>query len=284
MKDHHPVDLPQSDPAVFGGATTGPIGVPAPRVPSKMPMRARRTAELPDEPDQLRPDPVRWQVIDRLVLAGQRHARHLLDRHSTPAARPSRHAVAFVFHQPARGTDDGLRIATRMFLHSDDHSDPTSELTAILTALADRVCDYRRARVTHPLPMIIDRAERMTRQARYLATVTSSLDHTGLTDDPAAPRGWRGLAHLVDDTRIVAHHRLDPNVLVPDPAGLAVATTHTLAQRTTLEPFGRLRAWRYLNHADLTDPDLTQSQSALHRLHALITESEHRSRHHRRTS
>jgi hypothetical protein len=258
------VDLPSRDPLLNGPRAA----VPAPRTSPET--AAPETAA----PDQLRSNPVRWRVIDRLALVGHRHAGHLLDRHGTPAV-PARHAVTFLFAQPARGTDDGLRIASRMFLHGDDVDD----LTAVLHALADRAADYRRAHYS-PLPRIIDRHEPMNREARYLATATSSLEPA---DDPAEPRSWRGLAHVVDGTQLVLQKRVDPGVILFDPGELAVATTHTLAVHTLQEPFGFQRMWRYLEESDLAaDPDLVGALTALGQLHALITDSEQRYRHHRR--
>ena len=256
---------------------SGPPALPIPRQASASDAAAStRSSDVADEPVQLRPDPLRWRVIDRLVLAGHRHAGHLLDRHAHPATRPARHAVVFVFDQPRRGTDDGLRIAQRMFL---DGSDDVTDLTTVLTALADRVSDYRRAR-HGPLARIIDRHEPIAREARFLATVTSSLEPVSPSGDPAAPRPWRGLAHLVDDTQLVVRTRVHPTALLPETAALDVASTHTLAVATPLEPFGRGRRWRYIDHTDRDDPGLEGEQTALHRLHALITDSEHRPRRH----
>lgn len=153
-----------------------------------------------------------------------------------------------------------------MFLDGDDVDD----LRGVLHGLADRVADYRQARVPRPLPLIVDRHEPMGAAAPYLATVTSSLTPT---HDPASPRAWRGLAEMVDGTRMVLDNVVRPDRLVPDHRDLTITTTHTLRCPTAFEPFDRQHRWRFAERSDLADQDLRETQHALARLHALVTDT-----------
>ena len=220
---------------------------------------------------RLEPNPLRWAVVDRVALAGHRHAGHLHDLHGT-AALPARHAVVFLFHQPTTGLDNGIRIATRMFLDGDDADD----LILVLHELGNRFDDYRRTRrTTHPLALMIDRAEVMTPEARYLGTATSSLAVINDTPASVTARDWLGLAKLVDGTQLILRDRLTPSD-VTDTRGLDVTTTHTLDRDGPFDSFTS-RAWGY-PLPNTPDDELADMLDALERLHTFVAETERRRR------
>jgi hypothetical protein len=252
------------------------VVVPEPRTPDDA-FLGDDTDLAADDPDgQFIPNPWRRRVSDRLTLAGRRHARHWTDLAGT-GRRPGPHALVFLHREPDPYSNDPspgtVRIATRMFLDGDDVTD----LHTILTELHTRALEYWEAGIRHPIAQLADTAEPMTRAARYLGLGTSTIDPDRFDGPGSWP--WTGLAHLVDDTRMVI--RAVSSVRTPD-----LASSHTLdavdLPTGVLDAFNPARAWRWtrpdLHHAD---PDLLAHQHALQALHTFLHATETAPRPHR---
>ena len=247
-------DRPYRDPA-----TT--VTMPAVVVPA--------TGELPPGPGdacgQFTPNPWRRRAVDRLILAGRRHTRHVIDLAGT-GRRPGPHALIFLHSEPDPHSNDPssgtVKVATRMFLHGDDVSD----LHTVLVELHARALEYSEAGVRHPIAQLADGAEPMTRAARYLGLGTSTVDPAGFDGPGSWP--WTGLVHLADGTRVIIRAR--GSVDTPD-----LQSSHTLdaADLPTgvLDAFNPARAWRW-TRPDLSfaDPDLLAHQHALEALHTFL--------------
>lgn len=205
-------------------------------------------------PGHLRPDPARRRVVNRLVLVGRRHARHLVEQTGT-ASQPGPHAVVLFYRPALAGPRAEILIASRMFLHGDD----VTHLPTVLDTLRQRALDYRRVATFDPLVHLTNRAEPLTHASRYLGLGTSSL-RPGLPGDDDLP--WTGLARLADGTR------LSMDLTPGGSARVAVTSTHTLDTGAALAP-STTHTWRWAS-ARPDDPERAAAHDALDGLHRLL--------------
>lgn len=236
-----------------------------------------------------RPDPLRWDVVSRLRIAGRLHARHLRDRAGATAL--ARHAVLFCYHTPHSTTSASrISVAGRLFTH-DDIDEITRghhDLPTVLRTLHARGTDFLRAGPLDPrqhlathLDPDLDRGSRS--RARFLGVATSTL-HTSNPSEAthlrAAPRtAWTALARLVDGTALT----LSTPDLASTTTALDVESTHTLA-RTDNDSLFAHQPWRWAHTQHRppahdqphrgsparNDPDRNGARATLDLLHDLI--------------
>ena len=241
-------------------------------------------------PAMYRPDPLRWDVVTRLKIAGRMHARHVHDRARTgsTSAALARHAVLFCYHtlhNPHAASR--ISLAGRLFTHDDidaitgGHHD----LPTVLRTLHARGIEFLRAGRLDPCQHLATHLDPELRthhhtghgtegRARFLGVATSTLhtpDASKAVHPRAAPQaGWTALARLVDGTALT----LGTPDLASTTTPLDVESTHTLA-RTDNDSLFAHQPWRWAHtrHQPLAlqdDPDRNGARPTLDLLHDLI--------------
>ena len=234
-----------------------------------------------------RPDPLRWDVVTRLRIAGRMHARHVRDRAhpgTTTLARLARHAVLFCYHTPHSASR--ISLAGRLFTHDDidaithGHHD----LPTVLRTLHARGTEFLRAGRLDPrhhlathLDPDLDTSRGPRSRATFLGVATSTLhtpDASTAVHLRAAPQAaWTALAHLADGTALT----LRTPDLASTTVALDVESTHTLA-RTDNDSLFAHQPWRWAHTRHRTaahptgydDPERDGTRPTLDLLHDLI--------------
>lgn len=185
------------------------------------PVRRLRSVPPPPEMHDAEPEPVpafdpvqqvaaadlRSQVVLRMRKMTALHAQHAWDQRYRDPLSP--YGVAFFFYEPDQVLGGQLRYVlrtgTRLFLDAD----APPELPRLLYELARQAFDWRQQGLD-PYPLMTDRRDEMSPDARYLGVGVSSLDSRwatwaetqrsaqGVTDVPG-----RGIAYLSDGTSFV---------------------------------------------------------------------------------
>jgi hypothetical protein len=162
---------------------------------------------MPPEEGHVNQERRRGQVVDRLTLAGRRHARHFVDQQwSGKPIGP--HIVVFFYSEPAQPSPEGIRVATRMFLDDPEVAD----IARVLTLLHDLALQYSEMGTLHPPSQLANGVEEMSPNAEYLGLGVSTIfprdDHGsgGSRTRPARLNygdiPFESIAHLVDGTTL----------------------------------------------------------------------------------
>jgi hypothetical protein len=124
--------------------------------------------------EQIQPNRMREDVLDRLTVVSRRHIRHAFER--AWAGKPiGPHALVFFYAEPGATDAAGLRVATRLFIEGSDVAD----LPTILRQLLDLAGDYREAGGLDPRTQFATRVEHMSNRAEYLGLGVSTLNPDG---------------------------------------------------------------------------------------------------------
>ena len=228
-----------------------------------------------------RPDPLRWDVVTRLKIAGRLHARHVRDRSHTGAAL-ARHAVLFCYHSPrSAGSASRISLAGRLFTHDDIDgiTHGQHDLPTVLRTLHARGTEFlragrldpRRHLATHVDPDLVHQSGHGPHDAvRFLGVATSTLHTAAMSDPTAVPRtAWTALARLTDGTAL--------DLRTPDLAStttpLDVESSHTLA-RTDNDSLFAHQPWRWAHTRHRPEgedgPGRNGNRATLDLLHDLI--------------
>jgi hypothetical protein len=157
-----------------------------------------------EPPDRMKPDRTRGDVVDRLLLAGRRLARHRADREWAGEHPIGKHIVVFFYLEPGPDdTRDRLRVATRMFLDGDD----VANLRGIILQLHALSREYSAMGRFNPREQLANRVEPMSADAVYVGLGVGTLDPEDIflpgphvSDNPP----FRGIGVLSDGTRMLA--------------------------------------------------------------------------------
>ena len=241
-----------------------------------------------------RPDPLRWDVVTRLRIAGRMHARHVRDRSQTGSAL-ARHAVLFCYHTPDSATSTSrISLAGRLFTHDDIDAitHGRHDLPTVLRTLHARGTEFLRAGrldpryhlATHLDPDLTHgpgsgrgRGRGQHGHATFLGVATSTLhtpDGSTAVHLRAAPQAaWTALARLTDGTALTLRTTDLASTTLP----LDVESTHTLA-RTDNDSLFAHQPWRWAHtrHRPAArptghdDPDRDGTRATLDLLHDLL--------------
>lgn len=214
---------------------------------------------------------VRGEVVDRLLLAARRYARHRADRRWNGQQDLGAHFVVFFYREPGGAIDplDPLRVATRID-QADEH---VADLYFMLTQLHALASEYASIGSFDPRAHLANRVETMSRKARYVGLGVVTLDPGDISAEPEPlnislpytdTRPFRGIAVLDDGTRLII--RWSGGVAIP----------HTLSNRTMdVGPWPtRMWTWRHAETWDKDESEVARIERAVAALHGLIYENQ----------